>query len=114
VVPPSRRPVSSTYSFTLLPCPQCSIRHHPLQVSRDFKGSAFIELADKDEMERVKEMAIEFEGAPLRMMPKREYLGMKLQARKERPNAQKVRRPGLTRSMYSPVTGQHAQNVSGQ
>jgi hypothetical protein len=64
-------------------------------MSRDFKGSVFIELESTEEMERVKGLAIEFEGAPLRMMPKKEYLKMKLDARKSRPNAQKVRRPAL-------------------
>lgn len=55
--------------------------------SKDFRGSVFIEFGSIEEAERVKTLSLEFEGAPLRLEWKREYMKKKEEERHARPNS---------------------------
>ncbi|PRW45723.1 la 1 [Chlorella sorokiniana] len=55
--------------------------------SKDFKGSVFVELASVEEADKVRALSLVFEGAPLKMEPKLDYIKRKEEERKSRPNA---------------------------
>jgi len=55
--------------------------------SKDFKGSVFVELSSKAEADRIKGLALEFEGAPLVLEPKVDYVKRKEEERHARPNS---------------------------
>jgi lupus La protein len=64
-----------------------SVRMRRHLVSKDFKGSAFVEFATKEEAEGVAGAALTFKGAPLVLRPKGEYVKEKAEARHARPNS---------------------------
>ena len=71
-----------------------------LQVSRDFRGSVFVEFKSPEDMETALAAAMEYEGAPLRLEKKQDYLIRKIMDRKAKGKGQ-VSNSGVGRSSGS-------------
>jgi lupus La protein len=65
-------------------------------VSRDFKGSVFVEFKTPQAMETALGADIEYEGAPLRLEKKQDYLIRKIKERKAKGKGQVGAREGPT------------------
>jgi len=61
------------------------MRRH--QLTKDFRGSIFLELDSVETANKVKEMELEFEGAPLKMVPKVDFKEEVIDIRHSRPNS---------------------------
>lgn len=68
--------------------------------SKDFKGSIFLELASDEEAAKLQKLSLVFEGAPLKMEPKLDYV-----ARKEVERRSDLNSPAIPSHDPSPGIG---------
>lgn len=55
--------------------------------SKDFRGSVFVEFGSEETADKVRAMELEYEGAPIRMTPKSEFVEQKVAERHARTNS---------------------------